>query len=62
MNIPILSDFTKKIATDYGVLKEDDGMLEPTRRYLPETAQKAKVFSDLYIKVADNASTVSSIQ
>ncbi|KAF9365855.1 Peroxiredoxin-2 [Mortierella sp. NVP85] len=26
MNIPILSDFTKKIATDYGVLKEDDGV------------------------------------
>ncbi|KAF9971462.1 C-terminal domain of 1-Cys peroxiredoxin [Actinomortierella ambigua] len=26
MKIPILADFTKKIATDYGVLKEDDGV------------------------------------
>ncbi|KAF9931956.1 Peroxiredoxin-1 [Modicella reniformis] len=26
MKIPILSDFTKKIATDYGVLKEDEGV------------------------------------
>ncbi|KAF9170314.1 Peroxiredoxin-2 [Mortierella sp. AD011] len=26
MKIPIISDFTKKIATDYGVLKEDEGV------------------------------------
>ncbi|KAG0031816.1 Peroxiredoxin-2 [Podila clonocystis] len=26
MKIPIIADFTKKIATDYGVLKEDDGV------------------------------------
>ncbi|KAF9098114.1 Peroxiredoxin-1 [Mortierella sp. GBA35] len=26
MKIPILADFTKKIATDYGVLKEDEGV------------------------------------
>jgi len=25
MKIPIIADFTKKIATDYGVLKEDEG-------------------------------------
>jgi len=26
MKIPIIADFTKKIATDYGVLKEDEGV------------------------------------
>ncbi|KAF9437963.1 Peroxiredoxin-2 [Entomortierella beljakovae] len=26
MKIPIISDFTKKMATDYGVLKEDEGV------------------------------------
>ncbi|KAF8937807.1 thioredoxin-like protein [Dissophora ornata] len=26
MNIPIIADFTKKIAIDYGVLKEDEGV------------------------------------
>ncbi|CAO3574508.1 unnamed protein product [Mortierella alpina] len=26
MKIPILADFTKKIATDYGILKEDEGV------------------------------------
>jgi len=28
MKIPLIADFTKKIATDYGVLKEDEGKIE----------------------------------
>lgn len=26
MNIPLVADLTKSISTDYGVLKEDDGI------------------------------------